>query len=111
LYSQFPGGNPPSITHCYPYTCPQNYVYVDANYSGVSNGTLQAPHTSLPVGLAAVPEYGHLWIKTATYPAPIAFDKAMTIRSYEGTEIVGDNLSLSMAGVIRTYGTGELRIY
>jgi hypothetical protein len=110
LYSQYPG-DPPSITHCYPYTCPQNYVYVDANYSGVSNGTMPGPFPSLNQGIAVVPENGHLWVKTASYPAPVAFDKAMTIRSYEGTAVIGGNLSLSTSAVIRTYGAGELRIY
>jgi hypothetical protein len=110
LYSDFPGSDP-SILKSHVYSSPQNYIYVQAGFNDPCSGLIQAPFPTIPEGVNAVPENGYLWIRGATYPAPVVFDKAMRIRSYESTTNVGGKLSLSTSGMIRTYGSGKLAIY
>lgn len=74
------------IENSWPYCSPENYIYVDANWAGTENGNIQTPFNTFGEGESAVPTQGHLWLKVGTYSvAPVTIDKAMTIRSYEGT--------------------------
>lgn len=74
------------VEHSWPYCSPENYIYVNANWTGTENGNIQTPFNTFAEGESAVPTRGHLWLKAGTYSvAPITINKAMTIRSYEGT--------------------------
>jgi subtilisin family serine protease len=68
-------------------------IYVDAGWTGPENGNIENPYNTLSEGVSAVPVGGFLWIKAGTYTGPdnvpITFDKAMTVRSYEGTATIG----------------------
>ncbi len=92
INANFPGGDP-TIDRSYPYCSPQNYIYVDGSYLGSENGNIQNPYTTIIEGKNSVLVGGHLWIKAGTYAgsknAPITLDKAMTVRSYGGTVIIG----------------------
>ena len=78
------------IENIWPYCSPENYIYVDVNWGGTEDGDIQTPYNTLSEGLSAVPTNGHLWIKTGTYyEGPVTFNTAMTIRSYEGTAVIG----------------------
>ena len=103
------------IDYSCPYSSPLNYIYVDGSWAGSENGNIQNPYNTLSEGESAVPGGGHLWIRTGTYTGadnvPITFDGAMTIKSYEGTAVIGDNIWLKTSGRIGIYGSGELRVY
>jgi hypothetical protein len=114
-----------SIAKSCPYCQPDDYVYVYRGWTGTENGNLQNPYNSLSEGNSAVPADGHLWIKGGRYngvgDVPVTINKPVTIRSYEGTAIIGDNLllmsasghdlSLSDLARLRIYAGGGLRIY
>lgn len=108
-------GTDPTIDYSCPYSSPNNYIYVDGSWTGSENGNIQNPYNTLSEGESVVPGGGQLWIKTGTYTGadnvPITFDKAMTIKSYEGVAVIGNNISLTTSGGIGIYGSGELRVY
>ena len=89
--SALPGG-PSPITESYPYSAPQNYVYVREDYTGFENGYPQYPFNTLVEGNNAVPEGGKLWVRQGTYEGngntPIVFSKAMEIIPYWGPVIM-----------------------
>lgn len=68
-------------------------IYVDVSWTGYEDGTVQFPYNTVSEGVSAVRIGGQLWIKGGTYTGtgnvPITISKAMTIRSYEGTAILG----------------------
>ncbi len=68
-------------------------IYVDASWTGCENGTVQCPYNTISEGVAAVPAGGELFIRVGTYTGPgnvpITINKVMTIRSYEGTAVIG----------------------
>jgi photosystem II stability/assembly factor-like uncharacterized protein len=68
-------------------------VYVDASWTGNEDGTVQFPYNTVSEGVSAVPIRDQLWMKAGTYTGtdnvPITISKAMTIRSYGGTAILG----------------------
>ena len=78
----------PTIDRSYPYSCPSDYIYVDASWTGAENGNLQTPYNTLSEGVSAVPSAGCLWLKSGSY-LPMTVSKAMTITSYEGTATIG----------------------
>jgi hypothetical protein len=90
---QIPGEADHTIDRSYPYSCPNNYIYVDGGWTGSENGTIRNPYNTLSEGSSSFPKGGHLWIKAGTYSgvgnAPIIFSKATIIRSYEGTAVIG----------------------
>ena len=69
-------------------------VYVDADWTDFENGTLRFPYNTLSEGVAAVPPSGKLWMEGGKYigidNVPIKIEKAMTIRSYDGTAMIGE---------------------
>ena len=89
---QIPGGDP-TIDRSYPYSSPEDFVYVDAGWTGSENGTIQMPFNTLSEANSVVVGGGDLWIKAGTYTGPgnvpITMDTAMTIRAYEGTASIG----------------------
>ena len=92
-FDQIPGGDPTIDRSC-PYGSPENYIYIDNNWSGIEDGNIQTPFNSISEGESAIPTGGQLWIKEGSYNGvgnvPITFDRAMTIKSYEGTVIIGN---------------------
>lgn len=104
-----------AIEESCPYGSPDNYIYVDGVFRMFPTGSLGNAFYTISDGVSAVPSGGQLWIKAGTYTGagnvPVTFDKAMTIRTYEGTAVIGDNLSLTASGRIGIYGSGELKIY
>jgi hypothetical protein len=105
---------PPIVGSC-PYGQPENWCYVDANWSGSENGQILTPYNTLSEGEGAVPDNGTLLIKQGTYVGssnvPITFSGAETIRAYAGTAIIGENVSLTYNGVIKLYNNGDLKIH
>jgi len=101
LYTQFPGGDA-SIDYSCPYSCPQNYIYVEGDWSGSENGSLQEPYNTVSEGESATPTGGHLWIEAGTYTGagnvPITFDRAMMVRSYGGTATIGSSSLVTSSG-------------
>ena len=112
---QIPGDDDLTIDRSYPYCSPNNFIYVDSDWTGSENGDIQNPFNTLAEGETSVPSDGQLWIKEGTYAGagniPITFDNPMTIRTYQGTAIVEDRLSLTTLGRIWIYGSGSLKIY
>lgn len=111
----------PLIERSYPYSRTSNYVYVDGSWTGPEYGTPENPYSNLSEANHLIPHGGHLRIKAGTYTGtdnvPIVFGKPMSIKSYEGTVIIGDNLSMTTDGSISIYcpllfgRCGALRIY
>jgi photosystem II stability/assembly factor-like uncharacterized protein len=68
-------------------------IYVDASWTGYEDGTVQFPYNTVSEGVSAVRIGGQLWLKAGTYigtgNVPITISKAMAIRSYEGTAVIG----------------------
>ena len=89
-YDDIPGGD--LIERSYPYSTPNNYVYVDAAWGGSENGSVSNPYDTASEGNSAVPSGGHLMIKGGTYTGasncPIVFSKAMEIKGYRGTVVI-----------------------
>jgi hypothetical protein len=86
------GWGDPSIDRSYPYSCPNNYVYVDNGAGAGENGNLQNPYNTVSEGQTAVPAGGHLWIKAGNYTGAgnvITLNKAMTVKSYLGNVTIG----------------------
>ena len=78
------------IYNSWPYCSPENYIYVDSNWAGAEKGYIQQPYNTMSEGLSAVPTHGHLWLKVGSYSTgPLTLDRAMTVRSYEGTATIG----------------------
>jgi len=72
------------IENSWPYCAPENYIYVDANWTGKEDGNLQTPYNTYNKGETTVPNQGHLWLKANSYSVT-TITKPMTIHSYEGT--------------------------
>lgn len=87
--SMIPGGSGPHpIVVSYPYSCPDNYIYVDGSQTGLGNGSLQDPFVTLAEGAAVVPAWGKLMIAAGVYTGtgntPITLDQAVTLEAYGG---------------------------
>ncbi|MFX1305138.1 MAG: C10 family peptidase [Promethearchaeota archaeon] len=73
------------IESIHPNCCPTNYIYVDPSWTGDKNGNPQTPFDTFTDGYYAVPDKGHLWLRTGGYNiAPITLRKPMTIHAYQG---------------------------
>jgi hypothetical protein len=73
------------IENIRPFCSPANYFYVDPSHSGDETGIIQTPYDTFTEGYNAVPDGGHLWLKTGSYNiAPITLDKKITIHAYQG---------------------------
>ena len=90
--SSIPGSDP-TIDRSYPYSSPDNFVFVDGNWTGWENGDLQTPYDTVPEGAATVPADGHLWIKAGSYTGPdnvpVTIDTPMTLVGYQGIVTIG----------------------
>ena len=120
-----PAVSDPTIDRSYPYSSPNNFVYVDGAWGGTENGNIQNPYDTLSEGESAVPSDGRLWAKGGTYTGagndPLTLDSPMRITAYEGDATVGDNLRLHQHdGDLITYAdlptirlrtSGVLRVY
>ena len=102
------------ITKSCPYGQPNNWIYVDKNYSGTEDGRIAYPYNTLLEGEASTINEGELLIKTGTYTGtsnvPITFDNAVAIRAYAGDVVVGQNLWLKNYEAIKLNGNGQLKI-
>ena len=89
-YTDVPGGD--TIRASYPYSQPNNWVYVDAYWGGSHVGTRANPYNNVKDGNNAVPWGGRIMIRGAVYSGsantPILFNKAMLIKSYEGSAVI-----------------------
>ncbi len=85
-------GSDPTINASYPYSAPNNFVYVDGSWGGSENGNMQNPYNTLAEGKSHLSPYGHLWIKGGTYTGagnvPIVFDTIVYIDAYGGDVII-----------------------
>ncbi len=77
----------PTIDRSYPYSSPNNYIFVDAAWAGSENGNIQNPYNTLSEGVSAVPSGGRLCLKAGTY-AEMTITKRMLITSYQGSAYV-----------------------
>jgi hypothetical protein len=68
-------------------------TYVDGSWISPEEGTIQNPYNTINEGVSAVVAGARLSIKGGNYNGsgnvPITISKAMTIRSYDGTAILG----------------------
>lgn len=83
---QIPGSDPTIDKSC-PYCQPNNYVYVNKDYTGSQeSGIVVKPYDTFAEGYSNCLEEGHLWLKgPKTYLAsPTTLTKKMIIHSYEG---------------------------
>jgi hypothetical protein len=79
-----------SMVGAYPFSSPDNYAYVDNEWSGiVANGDLNTPYDSLSDGVSGVTKNGVLMVKAGNYGA-ITLTKSMTVKSYLGTAVIGN---------------------
>jgi len=89
-FDVLPAGDDRTINRSYPYSTPNNYVYVYIGNTGTEDGTLAHPWDTVNEGVSDVPSGGQLWIKAGYYSgspagAPVTTNKAMLIQAYEGT--------------------------
>jgi hypothetical protein len=86
-------GTDPTIDRSYPYSSPDNYVFVDGDWTGSENGNLQNPYNTVPEGAATVPADGRLWIRAGSYTGPdnvpVTIDTPMTLVGYQGLVTIG----------------------
>jgi len=86
--SGIPGGGTNPVQRSYPYSSPNNYMYVDKDSGSPEYGTLQYPYNTLDPANSAIPSGGELWIAGGTYSGsgnvPFKVNKAMTIKAYDG---------------------------
>jgi len=87
-----PGGDP-TIDRSYPHSSPDNYVFVNGDWTGMEYGTHQNPYRTVLMGNAAVPAGGRLCIREGSYTGPgnvpVTLSTPMTVVSYEGTATIG----------------------
>lgn len=90
---QLPGTDK-TVDRSYPYSSPNNYIFVNNGFSGTENGNLQNPYNTISEGIAATPVNGQLWVKTGSYSgvgnAPVLFSTPMTIHPYQGSVTIGN---------------------
>jgi len=81
-----------ALQRSYPYSSPNNYIYVDTAWGGTQSGTFSNPYKTVGQGNTAVPWYGRIFIKGGTYTGagnvPVTFTKPMLITSYEGSALI-----------------------
>jgi hypothetical protein len=87
-------GGDPTIDRSYPYSSPENYMFVDGDYSGLWElGMLQYPFNTISEGNAFVPVGGRLCISGGSYTGsdnvPVTFSTRMTVTSWGGTATIG----------------------
>jgi len=118
IYNIYVISDDPSVDRSYPYSSPGNYMYVDSLFPPPLNfGTLPNPYRGVVMGAGLTPSGGRLLLKggrsyTGSDNVPLLIEREMTIKTYDlGTAVIGDNLSLTEAGVIRAFSGGGLRIY
>ncbi len=97
-----------------PYGQPNNWIYIDKNWTGFEYGLIRLPYNTLQEGEAASINGGRLMVKTGTYTGsenvPITFDNAVAITAFAGDVVVGQNLWLKNYESIRLQGNGQLKI-
>ncbi len=86
-------GTDPTIDRSYPYSSPDNYVFVDGDCTGLETGSLNYPYNTVSEGAATVPADGYLWIKAGDYTGPdnvsLTVDTPMTLVCYQGLVTIG----------------------
>ncbi len=86
----------PSIDVSFPYSVPDNYIYVDGqdHTPYESDGSIKTPYRYVASGVSNTPAGGKLLIKGGTYTgennSPIVIDKPMTLQNYLGHVVLGD---------------------
>jgi hypothetical protein len=84
----------PTIDRSYPYSTPDNYVFVEDDWTGLENGNLQSPYETVPDGAATVPDDGQLWIKAGSYTGPdnvpVTIDTPMMLVAHQGLVTIGE---------------------
>jgi hypothetical protein len=115
LLDSMPFWPPPAIGKSCPFAHPNNWIYVNGDWSGSENGNIQNPYNTLLEGETEVPNGGKLMIKEGTYTGsgnvPITFTGDETILTYEGTVNIGSKLRQTTDGVIQLYNNGGLKIH
>ncbi|MGD8397020.1 MAG: hypothetical protein PVF43_16240, partial [Candidatus Eiseniibacteriota bacterium] len=64
-------------------------IYVDAAFGGFELGTLAQPFTRVIKGVFAVERTQNVHIEAGTYNESMVIDKAMTLRSQNGSAVIG----------------------
>lgn len=76
------------IEAAWPYSSPDNHVYVDPS-SATPLGDLHYPYDSFATGLANTPSQGVLLLKAGSYSGAHTFSSALTLKSYLGSATIG----------------------
>ena len=97
---------------------PDKDIYVGPDWTGLKldpDGSFLKPFHTLLAAKPAVPPGGHLFIRKDKYTtldnAPIAFDKRMTITTYDGSAYIGGHFAATTKGVVKILKGGIMKIY
>lgn len=64
-------------------------LFYDCNYTGMENGTLSRPYNSIAEALLHTSDSANIYILTGTHGETMTIDEPRTLRTWNGTAIIG----------------------